>query len=73
MVCRMQESVFNIFFATHHFADRCNPVNHQVYGTGSAHTLALAKEKAAEEAYHNLRMTYNIGKTLFTYPIDILS
>ena len=72
MVCRMQESVFNIF-ATLHFADRCNPVNFEVYGTGSAHTLALAKEQAAEEAYHNLRVTYNISKTLFTYPIDILS
>ena len=51
----MQESVFNIF-ATLHFAGRCNPVNFEVYGTGSAHTLALAKEQAAEEAYHNLRV-----------------
>ena len=61
----MLRSVFNIFVALH-FVDRYLPVNHEVYGTGNARTVADAKEMAARTAYDNLRRTYNISKTVHT-------
>lgn len=47
-----------------YIANHRQPVNHEVYGSGSAYKVKEAREKAAEEAYYALCKTYPNGLSL---------